>query len=155
MSRPKRNEQIAADLHGAIDALVEEGKEITFANVAKRSGRARGLISGRAARYEDVRVRIQLLTKPKHAEAAPPPDVRGSRDRSLIRELTAENEALRRENQRLAAIAKGLRNGIVARAAATAQADLGTSESQMADLERRRAARAARRASTASAEPIK
>jgi hypothetical protein len=139
MSRPRYSDRINADFESAIDELVAEGRDLNFSSVARRAGHSRSLISRTTTSYSNVRNRISELELHAASHRAPPaPRPAPSSD------VRGELSDLRDEVRSLSGALNSLRSALAANVASNAEIVTGTAGRQLADLERRRAGRAAR-----------
>jgi hypothetical protein len=135
MSRPRRNKTIEKELMEAIDRLLAAGDDVNHSSVAREAKRARGILSNEGSGYSAVRNRIAQI----RAEASPPPATAPEYSR---RSSCKEAQALRKANRELKREVTNVRSSLVALLAA--QADSDRLEPQVADMQRRQAARADR-----------
>lgn len=135
MSRPRRNKDIERDLMEAIERLLAVGDDVNHTSVAREARRSRGILSKGTSGYSAVRERIaQIQAKVAPATSIPT----GARRHSSRNEV----QALRKANRELKREVTNLRSALVALLAA--QADSDRLKPQIADMQRRQAARADR-----------
>jgi hypothetical protein len=135
MSRPRRNKDIEKELMEAIDRLRAAGDDVNYSSVTREAKRARGILSKGTSGYSAVRERIaQIQAEVSPAPAALPKDAGRSSSKQL--------QALIQTNRELSREVINLRSSLVALIAA--QGDIDRLEPQIADMQRRQAARADR-----------
>jgi len=142
MSRPRFSTVIHDKLMAAIDQLAVDGRDVSFAAVAKTAGHARGLISKGDCPYAAVRERILDI---KSADRSTQSKVGLKAKRRSVEAL--EGETLRAELRMLHVVVNDLSSALAASiVAAKAASSLSASSGQQEDLEKRLAARRERAA---------